>query len=82
MTGETKPMKKNSLEKCIEKKLKLEQEGIDKIDHHSIPSVVIMSGTKVLSGTGKMIIINVGSNSSIGKIKDIMSGGEEQLTPL
>ena len=52
--------------------MELEKKGIDKIDHHAIPSVVLMAGTKILLGTGKMVIINVGSNSSIGKIKDIV----------
>lgn len=28
------------------------------------------------------MVINVGSNSSIGKIKEIMASGEEELTPL
>ena len=75
-------MNKNTLEKCLSKKDQLEKKGIDKISHGSIPSVIMMAGTKVLNGTGKMIIINVGSNSSIGKIKDIIESGEDELTPL
>jgi magnesium-transporting ATPase (P-type) len=57
------------------------KEGIDKISHHAIPSVVIMAGTKVLSGSGKMVVINVGPNSSIGKIKAILVS-EDEMTPL
>ena len=82
MTGETKPMKKDFLERCLSKKKELEKNGIDKISHHSIPSMILMAGTKVLNGTGTMIIINVGKNSSIGAIKDIIESGEEELTPL
>lgn len=47
-----------------------------------MPSNVILAGTKVMTGTGKMIIINVGSNSAIGKIKDLITQGEDELTPL
>lgn len=82
MTGETKPMNKDSLERCLKKKDQLTKKGIDKINHHAIPSIVFMAGTKILNGTGLMVIINVGNNSSIGKIKDILTSGEEELTPL
>lgn len=40
-----------------------------------------MAGTKILTGTGLMIVINVGKNSSIGKIQEIMTS-EDELTPL
>jgi len=35
-----------------------------------------------MSGSGTMVVINVGSNSAIGKIRDIITSGEEELTPL
>lgn len=82
MTGETKPMNKDSLGKCLEKKHNLEKQGIEKLSHHAIPSIIIMSGTRVLAGSGKMMVINVGRNSAIGKIQEIMTSGEEELTPL
>jgi len=83
MTGETKPMVKDSIENCLKKKQDLIKErGPGKIGHHDIPSPIILAGTKVLAGTGHMIVINVGKNSAIGKIKDIMNSGEEELTPL
>lgn len=68
MTGETKPMTKDNIQKCIAKKIELEKKGIEHLSHHSIPSPIILSGTKVLTGTGTMVVINVGSNSAIGKI--------------
>ena len=40
-----------------------------------------MAGTKVLSGSGKMVVINVGPRSSIGKIKAILVS-EDEMTPL
>ena len=83
MTGETKPMTKESIEACLKKKLDLQKtKGIDKIGHHDIPSPIILSGTKVLNGNGSMLVINVGKNSAIGKIKEIMTSGEAELTPL
>ena len=36
----------------------------------------------MLSGSGRMIIINVGENSAIGKIEKILKSGEPELTPL
>ncbi len=68
MTGETKPMAKESIEKCVSKKIELEKKGIEHLNHHSIPSPIVLSGTKVVTGTGSMVVINVGSNSAIGKI--------------
>ena len=50
-------------------KKQLESEGIEKLSHHSIPSIIIMAGTKVMTGTGRMMVVNVGANSSIGTIK-------------
>ncbi len=82
MTGETKSMNKASIQECLKKKNNLVLKGIDKLDHHSIPSIVLMAGTKVLVGSGKMVVINVGKNSSIGKIQEILTSGEEELTPL
>lgn len=82
MTGETKPMCKESIGKCMDKKVELEKKGIEHMSHHSIPSPIVLSGTKVLTGTGQMVVINVGSNSAIGKIQEIITSGEDDLTPL
>ena len=83
MTGETKPMNKDTIDNCLRKKLDLQRtKGIDKLGHHDIPSPIILSGTKVLNGNGSMIVINVGKHSAIGKIKEIITSGEAELTPL
>jgi magnesium-transporting ATPase (P-type) len=66
----------------LDKKIELEKKGIEHLSHHSIPTPVILSGTKVLTGTGAMVVINVGKNSAIGKIQEIITSGEENLTPL
>lgn len=68
MTGETKPMRKEPIEICVDKKKELEKNGVEKLGHHDIPSIILMAGTKVLTGNGLMVVINVGKNSSIGKI--------------
>ena len=83
MTGETQPMNKNTIDFCLKKKLDLQRtRGIDKIGHHEIPSPVILAGTKVLDGNGSMFVINVGKNSAIGKIREILESGEDEMTPL
>ena len=83
MTGETKPMNKDTLDNCLKKKENLQKsKGIDKLGHNDIPSPIILAGTKVLTGNGSMVVINVGKNSAIGKIKEILESGENELTPL
>ncbi|MCP5019832.1 MAG: HAD-IC family P-type ATPase [Ketobacter sp.] len=83
MTGETKKMNKNTLEYCRKKVKQMRaKKGVEKLGHHDVPSPVLLAGTKVLTGTGSMVVITVGPNSSIGKIKEIMSSGEDELTPL
>ena len=73
-------MVKTDLNSCMAvKNLKLAEEK--KIQHHTIPSNVVLAGSKVLTGTGAMIIINVGKNSAIGKIQELITS-EEELTPL
>ncbi len=66
----------------MDKKIELEKKGIEHLSHHSIPTPVVLSGTKVLTGTGSMVVINVGKNSAIGKIQEIITSGEDDLTPL
>jgi magnesium-transporting ATPase (P-type) len=42
----------------------------------------LLSGTRVLSGDGKMVIIAVGKYSAIGKIQNLLEKEEESATPL
>lgn len=41
-----------------------------------------MSGTRILTGNGKMVIITTGDKSIIGKIKAILKQEDESMTPL
>ena len=82
MTGESKAMVKEHLESCITKRESLIKKGATKFGLHEIPSPVILAGTRVLNGSGKMIIIAVGKHSTIGKINEIIESSEGELTPL
>lgn len=83
MTGETDPVKKGSLDQCIETRNRLIAEGSkNTAGRHSVPSCVILSGTKILTGEGKMVIMVVGDSSSVGKIKALLRQKEDTETPL
>lgn len=83
MTGETEPIKKNILKFCIKKKVDVEKNGEKNIaNKHEVPSPIIMSGTKILSGEGKMVVLVVGDQSCIGKIRALLEKEDPQPTPL
>ena len=73
MTGETDPVHKNTFRQCEEKEKEIEDCGErNKAGKHDVPSPIIMSGTRVLAGEGKMIVIVVGEQSCIGKVKSLL----------
>jgi magnesium-transporting ATPase (P-type) len=73
MTGETEPMKKDIIQKCIHFRNTIIADGGKKhASAHEVPSPIMLSGTRVLSGDGKMIIIAVGKYSAIGKIQNLL----------
>ncbi|CAD8078964.1 unnamed protein product [Paramecium primaurelia] len=83
MTGETDPIKKNVLSECINKRNQLKEEGAQNTaGHHDVPSPIMMSGTRVLSGEGKMLILVVGDSSCAGKIAALLRQDEPEATPL
>lgn len=58
------------LKTCIAKKNELESSGSkNTAEKHDVPSPILMSGTKVLTGVGKMMVIVVGDDSCLGKIR-------------
>lgn len=59
MTGETNPMKKNVLSECLKVKNDVIKNNEEK-NSHCVPSPMLLSGTTVLSGEGKFIILAVG----------------------
>jgi magnesium-transporting ATPase (P-type) len=48
----------------------MSESEVDMKPVHSSP--IIMSGTRVLTGSGKMVIIVVGPESCLGKIRGIL----------
>ena len=84
MTGESDERRKDLIENCIARRN--EEEVVDKkkvsaTDSHLIPSPIMLSGTSVAGGDGKMLVVMVGDNSALG---EIMSKLEKrpQATPL
>jgi magnesium-transporting ATPase (P-type) len=49
---------------------------------HDVPSPIMLSGTRILNGEGKMIVIVVGEQSCLGKIQALLSQSEPEATPL
>ena len=83
MTGETEPIKKMVLKDCIAKQEELEKNGEKNlVERHEVPSPIIMSGTKVLSGEGKFLILVVGERSCIGRVREKIEQDEVEPTPL
>lgn len=83
MTGESDPVKKNVLAACVAKMQKVITEGEkNSVGKHGVPSCIIMSGTRILTGEGKMIIIVVGDSSCVGKISALLRQNDPEETPL
>ena len=74
LTGESKAVKKNSYEKCLEEMEKAED---------SVSSNILLSGTNVIEGTGTCIAIAIGEHSQKGIIRGtIDNASEDNKTPL
>lgn len=68
------PMKKSVLSECIHKRNEIiEQGGKNTASSHDVPSPMVLSGTKILTGAGRMMITVVGEYSCIGKISKLLS---------
>ena len=82
MTGETDPIHKATISECVKKRDQIQSSGkSSKHGIHDVPTPIMMSGTKILGGSGYMVVILVGDDCAIGKIKKLVDGGEE-ATPL
>ena len=74
LTGESNSVKKNSYEKCLE-----ELEA----NERNPSSMILLSGTNVIEGTGKCIAIAIGEHSQKGIIRGtIDNAAEDDKTPL
>jgi Ca2+ transporting ATPase len=82
MTGETKAIHKASIAECAQKRDQIMSSGkSSKHSVHDVPTPIMISGTKIVGGSGHMLVILVGDDCAIGKIKKLVEGGEE-ATPL
>jgi magnesium-transporting ATPase (P-type) len=84
MTGESDEMKKDSVEKCFQKREEKQAEmefSKEKPNSHAVPSPVMLSGTQVATGEGWFVCTVVGDNSAIGQIMKNLEAEEEE-TPL
>ena len=83
MTGETEVMEKATISECLRKRDEVRKEGrANTAGVHEVPSPVMMSGTMIQQGRGKMIITCVGVNSAIGRIKKTIGDNSSEETPL
>ena len=75
LTGESKPLKKETYEKC--------QELIDTKKTTKVPSPLMLSGTNCVEGTGYAVVLAVGDHSQKGIIKRTIDNAQENnRTPL
>lgn len=80
LTGESELMKKEVLDRCLELAERSRQEGNE--NTHSVPSPILLAGTKVMQGHGAYIVLNVGKNGAIGMIEELIDDSEGEATPL
>jgi magnesium-transporting ATPase (P-type) len=85
MTGESVELKKESLDHCNSRiEEKKEEEKFQKESMHTshdIPSPILLSGTQIQTGEGWFLVLMVGKNSCVGKIKSKLAQKIE-MTPL
>ena len=85
MTGETDAIKKDTMEGCMEIRNSYSEKELFELNNaHKIPSPIILSGTEVHAGEGKMIVTVVGKYSCSGKIQAALAleDADEGGTPL
>jgi magnesium-transporting ATPase (P-type) len=86
MTGESIELKKDTMELTLVRKDEHEadeKEGDQaNRDSHTLPSPLLLSGTQIQTGEGWFLVIVVGKNSCVGKIRDKLEQGGAEMTPL
>ena len=71
MTGESDERRKEPLNVCLERRAEIGEvdlKKVDKTESHKLPSCIMLSGTDVQAGTGKMMTLMVGEFSALGEI--------------
>ena len=84
MTGESDERRKESIEVCMQRRAERGEVDINKVrpeDSHALPSCLMLSGTDVASGDGRMLVLMCGENSALGEIMKKLEV-RPQATPL
>ena len=84
MTGESDERRKEKVDVCQERlreKGQIDYDKIDKTESHALPSSILLSGTSVAGGDGKMLTVMVGKKSALGEIMDKLTKRDGE-TPL
>lgn len=85
MTGESDERRKELVETCIlrrnDKGVVIDYTKVDLTASHDIPSPILLSGTSIAGGDGKMLCIVVGDDSALGDIMKKMNK-TQMPTPL
>lgn len=89
MTGESEELTKDTHKECIQRLKDAEKSGKTTTwaaNTHGrrtqMPSTIMMSGTSVSQGEGRMMAIVVGDDSSLGKIIEKLKDRSNEKTPL
>ena len=62
MTGETQELYKDTFEKCV----------LHGVDNKKAPSPVIISGSKIMSGEGRMLVLLSGKDHRQGELNELI----------
>lgn len=84
MTGESDERRKETIETCLERRAEkgeIDYKKVDKTESHALPSPLLLSGTSVAGGDGRMLVIMVGEYSALGEIMKKLEV-RPQATPL
>jgi len=82
LTGEPDSIKKKGYAECIAKRDEIVASGEkNAAGTHDVFSPILMSGTSVLNGEGKALVLVVGASSILGKIRESLVQ-ETEITPL
>ncbi|KEP67119.1 UNVERIFIED_CONTAM: calcium-translocating P-type ATPase, PMCA-type protein [Hammondia hammondi] len=59
-------------------------EGLDatSVDHHAIPSPILLAGTAIVGGSGRAVVLGVGTHSQQGELYKQLTAFDAQPTPL
>ncbi|KAM3130208.1 hypothetical protein pb186bvf_017708 [Paramecium bursaria] len=84
ITGNSDPARKNTYKNCIGVRDRIIQEGMkNQSTKNDVPSPILFSGTKVIQGEGKMLVLAVGGQSILAKISTVVEDirAEENQSP-